>query len=379
MDFFLTEKQHQLKEKAARFTKEEIIPVAAKYDKGDTFPIDVLKKAHELGFITATIPSEYGGEGLGILDNCIITEELAFGCMGIASTIGITSSAVDPIIIAGTEEQKKKFLTPLCRELRLGSLCITEPEAGSDVASVKTKAKKVDGGYIINGRKSFVSCGAYSSFHTVFAAIGKKGFTPSDEAQGFNFFVIPASSVSIGKREDKMGQRASHMAELIFEDVFAPEDNLIGEEEKGYELAMLTLDRGRPLVAASAVGVGRAALEHAIAFVKGHYGETIKKNQAIQFMIADMAKDLEAARMLTWKAAWLTDQGIKNSKEAAIAKVFAADMAMKITLDAVQILGDYGYLRDEMVEKLMRDAKGTQIQEGTNQIQRILIAKELLL
>jgi acyl-CoA dehydrogenase len=282
-----------------------------------------------------------------------------------------------PILVAGSEEQKRTFLTPFCSSFNMGAFCLTEPGAGSDVAAMSTTAKLDGDNYILNGTKTFITNGSVASLYTVFATRDKH-----QRHKGIAGFIVPADSpgISHGKKFDKMGQRASDTAEVIFEDVRLPRANLLGDEDEGFKIAMVTLDRTRPMIAAMSVGLARAAMEAAVQYAKERetFGTPIGHHQAVQLMLADMAKDTEAARLLTWQCAWLIDQGARATKESSFAKCFATDIAMQVTTDAVQIFGGYGYMQDLPLEKYMRDAKLMQIYEGTNQIQRLVIARHLL-
>jgi alkylation response protein AidB-like acyl-CoA dehydrogenase len=333
--------------------------------------------------MTYGIPEEYGGAGVrSIVTHCIVGEELAWGCAGISSSMGASMLGVTPILLCGNEAQKKKYL-PMLTTLRkdgkppLGAFALTEPEAGSDAAAITTSAKKVDGGYVLNGTKQFITNGGIADVYTVFAT-----HDPSAGADGIDAFIVEGSmkGVKPGKKEKKMGIRASHTAQVHFEDVFVPDENLLGAEGEGFLIAMQTFDHSRPGVAAGAVGVARAAFEFALQYSqeRKQFGRPISKQQAIQFMLADMATEIDAARMLTWRAAWLLDQGEPNNYAASMAKAYAADAAMKITTDAVQVVGGMGYMRDYPVEKFMRDAKIMQIYEGTSQIQRLIIGRFLV-
>jgi acyl-CoA dehydrogenase len=286
--------------------------------------------------------------------------------------------ALTPILIGGTEEQKKAFVEPFAKTLQYASFCLTEPGAGSDAGGVATTAKRDGADYVVSGRKCFITNGSHASQYTVFASTDR-----SKGHKGLSVFVVPRSApgVSSGKKEDKMGQRASDTSDVLFEDVRVPAASRIGAEGDGFKIAMKTLDYARPTVAAMAVGVARAAFELAMQYAKERvqFGVPIAMNQAIHFLLADMAMDIEAARLLTYKGAWLLDQGKRSTKESSFAKAFAADLAMRVATDAVQIYGGYGYMKDYPVEKLMRDAKLLQIYEGTSQIQRMVIAKEIMM
>jgi len=376
--FELTQEQVALQDMARKFAANEIRPKAAEHDHAGTFPTEILEKAFGLGLMTGFIPEEYGGLGLSALDACIIEEELGWGCSGITTSMTANGLALTPILVGGTDEQKKRLVAPFSGNLQYASFCLTEPGAGSDAGGIQTTAKKDGDGYILNGRKCFITNGSYASQYTVFASTDR-----SKGHKGLSVFVVPRDlpGVSAGKKEDKMGQRASDTSDVLFEEVRIPEDNRIGKEGEGFKIAMITLDYARPTVAAMAVGVARAAFELAMEYSKERvqFGVPIAMNQAIHFLLADMAMDIEAARLLTYKGAWLLDQGRRNTKESSYAKAFAADLAMRVTTDAVQIFGGYGYMKDYPVEKLMRDAKLLQIYEGTSQIQRMVIAKEIMM
>jgi acyl-CoA dehydrogenase len=377
ISFSLTEEQQALKEMAREFAEKEMKPNAAKYDKGDEFSEDVMKKAFEVGFLTCTVPTEYGGGGMNDLDTVIISEELAAGCAGMYTTMMVNALAYTPIIQYGTDEQKKKFMTPHTKKMSFASFCLTEREAGSDAGSMKTRAEKVGKVYIINGSKCFISNGKIASFYVVFA-----NSNPEKGMRGLSAFIVPRETpgLIIGKEEDKMGHRASNTVELTFEDMKVPEENLLGKEGIGFIIAMKTLDKTRAPVGAAGVGVARAALEYAIEYAKNRrqFGKPIALFQNTAFKIAQMAMEINAARHLVWHAAWLMDEGKPCGKESAMAKAFGSDVAMKVTTECVQILGGYGYMRDYPMEKLMRDAKLLQIYEGTNEIQRLVISREII-
>jgi acyl-CoA dehydrogenase len=376
--FDLTQEQTALQDMARKFAANEIRPRAVECDHAGRFPEDIFEKAFGLGLMSGYIPEEYGGLGLKALDTCIIEEELAWGCSGIATSMTCNGLALTPILVAGTEDQKKRFVAPFAEKLQYASFCLTEPGSGSDAGGIATTAKREGDSYTINGRKCFITNGSYAAQYTVFASTDR-----SKGHKGLSTFVVPRSlpGVSVGKKEDKMGQRASDTADVLFEDVKVPAEYLLGKEGEGFKIAMITLDYARPTVAAMSVGVARAAFELAMQYSKERvqFGVPIAMNQAIHFLLADMAMDIEAARLLTYKGAWLLDAGKRNTKESSFAKAFAADLAMRVTTDAVQIYGGYGYMRDYPVEKLMRDAKLLQIYEGTSQIQRMVIAKEIMM
>lgn len=377
MNFDLSDDQRQFQELAHNFAEKEIRPVAPDYDEREEFPWDVIKKAHDIGLMTYAFPEEYGGTGASALTACVVTEELAWGCAGIATALGGTGLCATPIVIAGTDAQKKKYLNRFSdtRKLTLGAYAITEPDAGSDVASMKTTARKVDGGYVLNGTKHFITNGGLADVYVIFATID-----PSQRADGICAFIVEKEmGVQAGKKERKMGIRASTTAQIHLDDVFVPDENLLGEEREGFIVAMRTFEHTRPDVAAMAVGVSRAAFEYSMDYAqqREQFGKPIARFQAIGFMLADMATEIDAARLLTWRSAWMLDQGLPVNKEASMAKRFAADTAMKVTTDALQIMGGVGYTRDYPTEKWMRDAKIMQIYEGTSQIQRIVISRML--
>ena len=376
--FDLTEEQIALQDMAHKFAANEIRPKAAECDQTGTFPMEIFRKAFDLGLMTGFIPEALGGLGLGSLESCLIEEELAWGCAGITTSMTCNGLALTPIILAGTEDQKKQFVVPFGTEFGFASFCLTEPGAGSDAGGIATTARKDGDVYVMNGRKCFITNGTHASQYTVFASTDR-----SRGHKGLSAFIVPRSlpGVSPGKKEDKMGQRASDTSDVLFEEVRVPAANLLGKEGEGFKIAMKTLDYARPSVASMSVGVARASLELAMQYSKERvqFGAPIAMNQAIHFLLADMAMDIEAARLLTLKSAWLLDQGRRCTKESSFAKAFAADLAMRVTTDAVQIFGGYGYMKDYPVEKLMRDAKLLQIYEGTSQIQRLVIAKEIMM
>lgn len=375
ISFQLSEDQKMLREVAHEFAENEIYPVAAQYDRENTFAWPVFKKAQEVGLINLNIPEQYGGPGLTSLDECIITEELTWGCAGIGASLGINALAAWPLLIGGSDEQKKEWLGRLI-DGQLAAYCVTEPAAGSDVVRIRTSARRVGDHYILNGTKTFISNATVANFYLVFAKTD-----PDAGHRGMSAFVVERdrAGVSTSTHFDKLGQRASDTAEVIMEDVAVPMANRVGREGDGFGIAMGVFDRSRPTVAISAVGVARRAMELALAYAKERetFGHPILTYQAVGHMIANAAMDIEAARLLCWQAAWSVDNGQRNTTAAAFAKAFAADMCMRVTTDAVQVFGGYGYMREYPVEKLMRDAKVFQIYEGTSQIQRNIIVREL--
>ena len=375
VSFGLTEEQKMIQQLARDFARNEIAPAAEHYDKAHEYAWPVVEKAQELGLTCATIPEEYGGLGLSLFEEVVVQEELAWGCSGISTAIGVNNLAILPILIAGNEEQKDEY----CGRLVNGDLaayCATEPEAGSDLASIKTTARKKNGDYILNGNKTFITGATVADFYTVFAYTD-----PSVRHKGMSCFIVDREweGVSVGKPFEKMGQHASDTAEVVFDDVRVPESHLLGEEGVGFLIAMKVFDRSRPPTAAGAVGVAQRALDESIRYAKERttWGKPLWQHQAIGHLIADMAMEVEASRLLVWKSAWDFDSSGDNTVSTAFAKAYAADTAMKITTDAVQVFGGYGYMAEYPVEKLMRDVKIFQIYEGTSQIQREIVVREL--
>jgi acyl-CoA dehydrogenase len=377
VDLTLTDEQKDLRELAHNFAKNEIRRVAWEYDRNSTFPRDIIDQAWELGLMNTHIPEEYGGGGLDYMSGTLIEEEFGWGCSGIGTSLECNGLATAPLLIAASDEIKSKYLGMLSEEPKLASFCLTEPDAGSDVSSMRTTAVRRGDKYVINGTKCFITNGSHADWYTVYAKTDKDA-----GHRGISCFVVPRDAgVVVDKKEDKLGQRASDTATISFNDVEIGADHLLGEENKGFKLAMMTLDRTRPGVAASAVGIARAAFEFATEYSKERvqFGVPIAMHQAIQFIIADMATKVEAARLLTWQSASLLDQGKRNTLASSHAKRFAADSAMEVATDAVQVYGGYGFIKEYPVEKLMRDAKIMQLYEGTSQIQRLVIAREVLM
>lgn len=377
IDFSLSEEQQMLRDWVHEFAEKEIRPVAAEYDEKEGMPWPVLNKAHEIGITTLSIPEEYGGGGIdSVLTSILVGEELAWGCAGVGTAIGASGLAALPILLMGNDEQKARWLPRFTEpgEMKLGAFALTEPEAGSDVASIKTRAERDGDHYIINGQKRFISNGGIADIYVVFAKTD-----PDAGHEGISAFVVPgdAPGLKAGRKEKKMGIRASHTGDVIFEDVRVPVEDRLGDEGAGFVGAMKVFEHSRPGVAAAAVGVARAAYEYARQYAQERvqFGKPLIAKQAIRFKLADMATAIDAARFLAWRAAWLTDQGLINNKEASMAKAFAGDTAMWVTTEAVQVLGGYGYMRDYPVEKWMRDAKIMQIYEGTSEIQRVVVSQ----
>ena len=373
----LTGEQQTLVSEARRFAREEIEPQAARLDEASEFPKDLILSAAKLGFANIVQDPDYGGTGLSLLDACLVFEEIAAGCAGVTTSIVSNDLALLPIKVGGTKEQHELFIKPIAENHKIASFCLTEPGSGSDAAGMSTTAVRDGDEYILNGNKQWITNGGYASQMTVFATIDK-----TKKHNGICCFVVPANTpgITCGKHENKLGHRCSNTVPIVFDNVRVPAINLIGQEGEGFKIAMKTLDLSRPLTAIIAVGIARRALEHSLAYAqqRKQFGKKIGEFQGIQFMLADMATNIDAARLLTLRSAALLDAGKSASLESSMAKRFSADMAMEVTTNAVQIFGGYGYTKDYPVEKLMRDAKLLQIYEGTSQIQRVVIARELL-
>jgi acyl-CoA dehydrogenase len=377
MDFSLSDEQLLLQQTASRFAREEIAPVAAAYDQSGEFPRAIIQKAWELGLASTAIPTEHGGVELSLVDTCIVTEEIAWGCSGFGTSIMCNDLGLTPIIVAGSEEQRREWLRPCAERFTLVSFCLSEPNAGSDVAGLQLLATRDGPDDLLDGTKCWITNGGEADLYTVFATLDR-----SSRHRGICAFVVPADTPGItrGKKEDKMGQRASDTRVVNFDGVRVPAAWRLGAEGEGFKIAMRTLDRTRPSIAALATGIARRALDESVAYSRERkaFGAAIGTFQAVQFMLADMAKDIEAARLLTLQSAWMVDEGLHASKHSSFAKCFATDVAMRVTTDAVQVFGGNGYTKEYPVEKLMRDAKLMQIYEGTNQVQRLVIARELV-
>jgi acyl-CoA dehydrogenase len=378
LNFELSDTQKDLQKLAKDFAEKEIKPVSEEHDHEAKFPLEIAAKAHALGLMNPGFPEYVGGLDLGITEEVIMMEEIGVACTGIATALGANMLAAAPLLVVDDHDINKKFLAPMTEELQFASYCVTEPGAGSDVAGVKTTAKKVGDEYIINGTKQWITGAKYAKWFFVLAmtdaAAGHKGLTG---------FVVPADAagVTVQKKEDMMGQRASSTHQVTFEEVKIPASCLLGGEGEGFKISMKAFDKTRPGVASAATAIIRASMELAkqYAMERTSFNVPIAMHQAVSFMVADMAMKYEAAKLLTWQSAWTIDRGVRNTKLASFAKAFAADAAMEASTNAVQIFGGYGYSREYPVEKLMRDAKIYQIYEGTSQIQRLIIAKELFL
>jgi acyl-CoA dehydrogenase len=380
VSFALSDEQRALRELAHEFAAKEIRPRAAEYDEHQTHPADVIARAHEIGLMNVHIPAEYGGAELGLLEGTLVGEELCWGCSGMGTAIAVNGLGAGPVVIAGTDEQKRTWLGPLVAEPILCSFGLTEPDAGSDVARLKSTAVRKGDEYVLNGSKTFISNAGHAAWTVVFAKTD-----PEQGHRGISAFVVPMDTpgVTVEKHLDKLGQRSTDTSAFSLADVVVPAANRLGEEGDGFKIAMQTLDGTRPGTAIGAVGVARAAFEYACEYSKERvtFGQPIAMHQGVNFLIADMATKIEAARLLTWQAAWMLDAGWgrKATLYSSMAKRFAADTAMEVTTDAVQIFGGYGYIKEYPVEKLMRDAKLYQIYEGTSQIQRLVIARDVLM
>jgi len=377
VSFELTDEQLMLQKMARDFTANEIIPVAAEYDEHAKFPKDIFEKAREIGLANMNIPEEYGGLGASLMDEVIAAEELGYGCTGISTSISTNGLGDLPIIIAGSEEQKAYWLGErLMDKGELVSYAVTEPAAGSNVVGMETRAEKQGGKYILNGSKTFITNASYANFFTVFAKTD-----PAAGHKGISCFIIERDmpGFSVSKKFDKLGQRASDTAQITFDNVEVPEENRLGPEGSGFYTAMKVFDYSRPGVAAAAVGLLRRALDESTKYAgeRETFGLPIWQHQAVGMKLADMAIDYEAARLMTWQSAWIVERGVPDNRLSAAAKAFAADAAMRAAVEAVQIFGGYGYMKEYPVEKLMRDVKVFQIYEGTSEILRTIVTREL--
>ncbi len=377
LSFELSDEQKALVDTAKRFARERIAPVAAECDRDSRFPHDVFVAAHELGLVNATVPPEYGGAGLGELENALIAEQLAWGCTGIQTSLLANSLALTPIKLGGNEEQKKKYLGMLTAGPVFASYCTTEPSGGSDVAGMRTTFKPDGDDYVLSGEKCWITNASLASFYVVFATSD-----PAKRHRGIAAFIVDRElkGVVVGKHEDKMGQRASDTAAVHFEDVRVPKANLLAPEGEGFKLAMETFNQTRPDIGAMATGLMQRCLDESVAYAKDRkaFGVPIAEHQLVQAMLAEMAIGAEATRLLYQKAAWNLDNGVRDPIVSSFAKAYGADRAMQSAIDAVQVFGGNGYVKDYPVEKLMRDAKVLQIYEGTSQIQRLVIARALI-
>lgn len=377
IDFSLTDEQKQLQQLARDFAKNEIIPIASEYDQKEEMPWGVVEKAFEVGLLNMSVPEHAGGLGLSMLDECLIGEELAYGCMGIYTILMASELGITPILVGGSEEQQRRFLAPLLEKPSLAAFALSEPNNGSDAAAMNTTAVLDGEEWVINGTKMWISNGGAAEITVVFAT--------TDKSQGHRStvaIVVPkdAPGQSSNKIKHKMGQRASLTSELVFENVRVPKANILGGVGDGFKIAMKTLDKTRIPVAAGSVGVARRALDESVKYAKERaaFGKPISQYQAIQFKLAEMAMGIETGRLMAWRAAWLSDRGQPHSTEAAIAKAYCSEMAFSAATEAIQVHGGYGYVGEYPVEKLLRDVKLNMIYEGTNEIQRLVIARGLL-
>ncbi|KAL1921422.1 uncharacterized protein VTP21DRAFT_11138 [Calcarisporiella thermophila] len=375
--FSLTEEQKSMQDLARKFTAEEIIPRAAHHDQTGEYPVEIIRKAWELGLVNTHIPQAYGGLGLGVFDCSLVSEELAYGCTGIQTAIEANGLAEAPVIVAGNDAQKKKYLGRMTEEPLMAAYCVTEPGAGSDVAGISTKAEKKGDKWVINGQKMWITNGGKANWYFVLA----KTDPQANAGKAFTGFIVDADSkgIQVGRKEINMGQRASDTRGITFEDVEVPDENRLGEIGQGFKIAMAAFDITRPLVASAAVGLARRAMDEAAKYAleRKTMGKPIINHQSVAFMLADMAIGIESARMMVWRAGWLKDQGQRPTYYSSIAKALAADVANKCATDAVQIFGGNGFNTEYPVEKLMRDAKIFQIYEGTAQIQRLIISRAI--
>jgi acyl-CoA dehydrogenase len=372
----LSDDQQMLQNLARDFARKEIIPLAEHYDRSGEWPWDIFKKAAKVGLVNLNIPEEYGGVGASVLEECIVGEELAYGCSGVQTALMLNQLAALPMLIAANEQQKERYFTSLTQEGKIMAYCMTEPDAGSDVAGIKTTAVRKGDKYILNGTKTWITDGPVAAYFTVFAKTDMAA-----RHRGMSCFIVERDfpGVSTSKPLEKLGQHAAQACQVFFENVEVPVENLLGHEGDGFMIGMKVFDKSRPPVAAAATGVARRALDEAVKYAgeRTAFGQAIHHYQGVGFMLADMKIRVEAARALTYKSAWLIDNGKKNTMEAAVAKAYAADAAVLNSVDAVQVFGGNGYSKEYPVEKLMRDAKIYQIYEGTTQIQKSIILREL--
>ena len=375
--FHLSDEQRMIRDLARDFAEKEIRPLAPEYDQSGEFPWPLVRKAQKVEMMNLNIPEEYDGPELGVLEECIVNEELAYACSGIQTALMLNGLAAWPLLLAGSEEQKEKYLTRLTQEGQMAAYALTEPDAGSDVAGLTARAARQGDVYILNGSKTWITNAPVADFYVVFAKTD-----PAGRHKGLSCFLVERGweGVTVGDPLQKLGQHAAHTGELFFEDVRIPAENRLGNEGDGFMIAMRVFDRSRPSVSAAAVGVARRALDESVRYATERiaFGKPIGYQQGVSFKLAEMATNIEAARLLVWQAAWLVDNGLPNAKYAAFAKSFAADTVMNATVEAVQVFGGNGYSREYPVEKLMRDAKIYQIYEGTSEIQRVIIGRELL-
>ncbi|MHA2069229.1 MAG: acyl-CoA dehydrogenase family protein [Candidatus Thorarchaeota archaeon] len=377
VDFSLTKEQIDLQSRTRDFAQEYMIPYAHYYDKTGKFPLPIIKKCWEAGLMNLAIPTEYGGLGLGSIEQCLAVEEMAAGCAGMTTSIYVNTLGAEPILIAGNDEQKEKYLRPLTEDLKFVSFACSEPGMGSDVAGIKTQVKKEGDHYVLNGSKFWITNAPYADYFTVFASLD-----PSKRHKALCAFIVDADTpgVKTGRPVEKMGHRASVTSSVMFRDAKVPAENLLGEEGKGFRVAMQTFSMTRPSIAAFATGLARAAMEYARDYVNRReaFNQKLKDFQVVSFKLGDMYAKVESARLLYMKAAWAADNGMDPTIPASVAKVIATETAMEVAHQAVQVHGGYGYIDQYPVEKLFRDAKLYEIYEGTSEIQRLVISRHVL-
>jgi acyl-CoA dehydrogenase len=376
ISFALSSDQQAMIDTAREFARKEMMPKAAEFDLSMDYPWDIIKKAHAAGLLNLSLKEEHGGLGVGSLVQSMVVEELAYGCSAMATAMTANDLALGPILVAANKAQIEEFITPMVNEPKMAAYCVTEPGAGSDVAGIRSTCKKDGDGYILNGEKMWITNGSVASWYFVLAtldtSLGHKGMCG---------FILPASlpGITVGKKEVNMGQRCSDTRGISFKDVKVPKKYLLGEEGEGFKYAMRAFDHSRPFVAAVGVGIAQCAMDHAVKYSleRKAFGKVIAEHQAVAFMIADMATEVEASRLLYQKAGWMADQNLKNTKWCSMAKCMGGDTAVKVSQDAVQVLGGYGFNTEYPVEKLYRDSKICQIYEGTQQIQRMIISRNV--
>jgi acyl-CoA dehydrogenase len=377
IDFSLTAEQIELQKRARTFAQTYMLPYAHYYDKTGEFPHPVIQKCWEEGLMNLAIPKEFGGPGLGVLEQCIVVEEMAAGCAGMTTSIYVNSLGAEPILVAGNPEQKEKYLRPLIEDLKFVSFACSEPGMGSDVAGIQTRVTKEGSHYILNGSKFWITNAPHADYFTVFASLD-----PSKRHKALCAFIVDADTpgVKTGKPVEKMGHRASTTSSVIFRDARVPEENLLGEEGKGFPIAMRTFSLTRPAIAAFATGLARAAMEYSRDYTtkRDVFGQKLGELEVIQFKLAEMYMKIETARLLYMKAAWVADQGHDATVPASVAKAMATDYAMEVASEAVQIHGGYGYIDTRPLEKIFRDAKLYQIYEGTSEVQRLILGRHVL-
>ena len=377
IDFSLTDAQLELQRKAREFAQQYMLPYAHYYDETGDFPLPIIRKCWEAGLMNLAIPKEYGGPGLGVVEQCLVVEEMAAGCAGMTTSIYVNSLGVEPILVAGTDEQKEKYLRPLTNDLKFASFACSEPYMGSDVAGIRTRVNKEGDYYILNGSKFWITNAPYADYFTVFASLD-----PSMRHKALCAFIVDADTpgVKMGPPVKKMGHRASATTSVIFKDAKVPMENMLGEEGHGFRIAMKTFSLTRPAISAFSTGLARVAMEYAREYVNKReaFAQKLRDFQVIQFKLAEMYMKIETARVLYLKAAWTADKGEDATIPASVAKAYATDAAMEVTSEALQIHGGYGYIDQYPLEKFFRDAKLYQIYEGTSEIQRLILGRYAL-